>query len=297
MKTRLIHMALATLLLLSSCAVSETPPHSPQYSPSPREPSASPELAYPSETPGQVVVLPSDTEPPTANPSVSPSASPTPTSEPAGASQEPSPEISPSQSPSPKPSTPPQTFSGRVVPELPELTFEIHSEPYGNVYTAHHIIVRNGGELYQEIDLGEYSTEQEGITCASQDMDFLLEDMNYDGCRDFRVRDYVTSTPNNQFLTFLWDSAGKSFVFSPELSALTNPEFDEANQFVHSRIVLLPDILESSFTFDVGELMLQAETRRHLDAERSVWLVTVSMRLEGVMTVTDQYEEEYDGSI
>lgn len=301
MKTRLAFMALA-LLLFSACASTEKPPDTqPEASPSKDAPTPS---YTPTGSPEPVVTLPGETEPPTSlpsqtpPPSVSPSSSGTPYASPSpSGAAEPSPSLSPSPEQTPESTPPPNTFTGRVVPELPELTFEIYSVQHGALYRAERLVVLNGGSPYQEIDLREYSSETEGITCASPDMNFLLFDMNYDGCRDFRVRDYATSTPNNQFLTFLWDPGSMSFVFSPEISALSNPEFDEANQFVHSRIILLPDIIDSSFTFEAGELVLQAETMRRLDTERSVWMVTVSLRINGAMTVTEQYEEEYDGSI
>lgn len=296
MKSRLLYIA-AALLLLSSCASGRTEPADASPSP-PDLRSPSPDVSVAGETSPSPSASPSD-ELVTITPQTSPPMSESP--------PQPSPTPSPSEEPSPSPSpseasTPSapewggllESFSGQISPDAPECTFELRLEERDGVYRCATLLIDDGAQFSQEIVLSDFSTDSGGISSATRDMGFLFQDMNYDGYMDFLVRDFVTSTPNHQYLVFLWSPATEKYVFSSPLSALSNPEFDEDAQLVRSKIIVFPDIVDSEYNWENGRFLLQKETMSHYNDERSLWEVTVSLRVDGVLTVVDRYDEEND---
>lgn len=64
--------------------------------------------------------------------------------------------------------------------------------------------------------------------------DIVIEDMNFDGIKDFRIIAMLPPGPNIPYICFLWDKKSGKFVHAEFLDDVTSPEFDSKTKTVTS---------------------------------------------------------------
>ena len=64
--------------------------------------------------------------------------------------------------------------------------------------------------------------------------DIIIEDMDFDGIKDFRIIAMLPPGPNIPYICFFWDKKSGKFVHAEFLDDITSPEFDSKNKTVTS---------------------------------------------------------------
>ncbi|MDY9921096.1 MAG: hypothetical protein U2P59_04675 [Synergistota bacterium] len=64
--------------------------------------------------------------------------------------------------------------------------------------------------------------------------DIIIEDMDFDGIKDFRIIAMLPPGPNIPYICFLWDKKSGKFVHAEFLDDVTSPEFDSKTKTVTS---------------------------------------------------------------
>ena len=65
--------------------------------------------------------------------------------------------------------------------------------------------------------------------------DIIIEDMDFDGIKDFRIIAMLPPGPNIPYICFLWDKKSGKFVHADFLDDITSPEFDSIMKTVTSK--------------------------------------------------------------
>ena len=65
--------------------------------------------------------------------------------------------------------------------------------------------------------------------------DIIIEDMDFDGIKDFRIIAMLPPGPNIPYICFLWDKKSGKFVHAEFLDDITSPEFDSKTKTVTSK--------------------------------------------------------------
>ena len=124
----------------------------------------------------------------------------------------------------------------------------------------------------------------------------VVEDMNFDGFKDFRVQAEMPAGPNIPYYCFLWDAKANKFVHSKALDFVTSPEFDQKAKLVRSfNRDSAASYIDEAYKFENGKLILMeskvtefAESPDPLQQDKLIKTETVKKRVDGKMKVVSQ---------
>lgn len=116
------------------------------------------------------------------------------------------------------------------------LTLKLHGVQDGDERGGYDIIrVFDGEKLLQTIRIADAAGGKYTDCYEPESSDkVIVEDMNFDSFRDFRVQAAVPAGPNLTYCCFLWDHRAGRFVHSEALGRLSDPQFDQRAKLVRS---------------------------------------------------------------
>ncbi|MDR3051049.1 MAG: hypothetical protein LBU67_04945 [Oscillospiraceae bacterium] len=146
---------------------------------------------------------------------------------------------------------------------------------------------KDDGRVIQRITLAPPTQSYDPET-----LDFVLEDLNFDGYTDMRLLAVLPSGPNLPFLCWLWDAAQGQYVYDEALSAIPTPEADPAAQRIRSFYRDGADTyVEAAYAYIDGALTLVSRTTTTYDAPNGlVWTATEEL-VNGQLTLTDRAQK------
>lgn len=103
-------------------------------------------------------------------------------------------------------------------------------------YYTTKITIKNAerGTVIQEIVPSEYTYFKDNPSCFSDDLGFVMEDMNFDGYIDIRIAEFLPAGPNIPYACWVWDEDIGQYAYHPKLSEITSPEVDDENELIYS---------------------------------------------------------------
>ncbi len=84
-------------------------------------------------------------------------------------------------------------------------------------------------QLLQMIKIADVNSLGDDFTSCpdpGSGSDIIIEDMDFDGIKDFRIVAMIPAGPNIPYICFLWDKKSGMFVHAEFLDDMTSPEFD-----------------------------------------------------------------------
>ena len=182
------------------------------------------------------------------------------------------------------------TFRFQIHPSLPVHVFRLVGDPASN--TVERIEVSRDGEAtpFQILEDIDMEPPYRGARY------FRTEDVNFDGYQDIKLLRWWGATGNAGYAYWLFDPATRRFVFSPELSELSNPTPDPRTREIttHSVEGMAGRIYtDRAYRFDNGALVLVREDAQSwVDAGR-YFLRTLKERRDGRMeTIREERRPE-----
>ena len=130
------------------------------------------------------------------------------------------------------------SFQGRVHPDLPEFTFRYSGAPgpYDTVDVASIEVFAPGRTAPLQVmdHLHTESALPDAADYFSQGDTLVLEDMNFDGFLDLRLKETTSVTGNTAYLFWLYDPIEARFVRRGDMEVLSSPQFDPATRTILS---------------------------------------------------------------
>ena len=92
-------------------------------------------------------------------------------------------------------------------------------------------------KLLQTINISEvnpFGDDSTNCPDPGTGSDIAIEDMNFDGIRDFRIVAMLPAGPNIPYICFLWDKKSGRFIHAEFLDDITSPQFDSKTKTITS---------------------------------------------------------------
>lgn len=122
----------------------------------------------------------------------------------------------------------------QISPEYPPFIFRLYTKKTENTTINRIRIFKKGAkeELVQEIIYPlDYFFED-----ASRNFGLVIEDMNFDGYKDFRIRAISGGARNNPFsYCWIYDPVQHKYLLNEELEEIISPQVDHENKMITSR--------------------------------------------------------------
>ncbi|MBP2642669.1 MAG: hypothetical protein H6Q67_556 [Firmicutes bacterium] len=189
-----------------------------------------------------------------------------------------------------------QTVQESIHPTLPDFIFKLYGYTEKDSHTVRKLeIIRadKPNEVFQKIifprtEIGEYpSTIDSG--------GFTIEDMNFDGYKDFRLQQWITTGANTPYRYWIWNQATSQFILNNELEPITSPRMDYENKEIVSyvrdgaaRHIII------TYKYIDGHILQTQMIQTEVDLPNNLIHITVE-RLKNGSTVTAKYDAPYPG--
>lgn len=187
----------------------------------------------------------------------------------------------------------------KKVPVTASQTFTLRLHGFQNANKSggyDRIAVYDGSRLVQTIKIANVSPYGDKSTQTYDPrggQTTVVEDMNFDGFRDFRVQAETPAGPNIPYYCFLWEPKSGKFVHSKALDFVTSPEFDQKAKLVRSsNRDSAASYIEEAYKFENGKLTLMestvteyAESPDPAQPNKLLKTVTSKKRIDGKMKV------------
>lgn len=123
-----------------------------------------------------------------------------------------------------------ETVRARIHPTLPELVFGLVGDRQADTLHVTRIVVTRAGDAtpLQTIEALDAAPPVSDAPALS------VLDMNFDGYADIRLVEARPAGPDVPYLNWLFEPAAGVFRSSPELDAITSPQFDAAAREIRS---------------------------------------------------------------
>ena len=125
----------------------------------------------------------------------------------------------------------------RINPDMDEFVFRLESYEgeYELCYTKTiSIFDAKTGNLLQTLVTSEFNDGDDAHAFSREEVELIVEDMNFDGYDDIRIAAFTTAGPNIPYICWLWDKNTKQFVHDADLSAIASFEIDKDNEWIHA---------------------------------------------------------------
>ena len=99
------------------------------------------------------------------------------------------------------------------------------------------IKIYEGKKLLQTIKIADVNPfGDDTTTCPDPGTgsDIIIEDMDFDGIKDFRIIAMLPPGPNIPYICFLWDKKSEKFIHAEFLDDITSPVFDSKKKTITS---------------------------------------------------------------
>ena len=99
------------------------------------------------------------------------------------------------------------------------------------------IKIYEGKKLLQTIKIADVNPfGDDTTTCPDPGTgsDIIIEDMDFDGIKDFRIIAMLPAGPNIPYICFLWDKKSEKFIHAEFLDDITSPVFDSKKKTITS---------------------------------------------------------------
>lgn len=126
-------------------------------------------------------------------------------------------------------------FKEQVSRDLPLYDFAVqgYRTKDGYDYVANSITISNNGKAIQKIELAK--DELTGYpTSYDENFGFTIEDMNFDGYKDFNIIKYVPASPNISYCMWFWNPKTNQFEENNDLEQILSPVFDQDKKIISS---------------------------------------------------------------
>lgn len=133
-----------------------------------------------------------------------------------------------------------------------------------SMYQTTKITIANtkSGTVIQEIIPSDYTFLNDDPSCFSDDLGFVVEDMNFDGYADIRIVKFIPAAPNIPYICWVWDKKIGQYVYDTQLSAITSLEVDYENKLIHNfGRASVSEHFEEYYSYINGTLLLVKEVR------------------------------------
>lgn len=111
-----------------------------------------------------------------------------------------------------------------------EFQFCLTKECAGSNCKITKIEILKNGSLSQTIEPGENDFNKN----FPEDQLFLVEDMNFDGKKDFRLLEFLPAGPNIPYLYWIYNPENEVFEKNKKYGKITSPTFDQDKQQINS---------------------------------------------------------------
>ncbi|MEZ4608086.1 MAG: lysozyme inhibitor LprI family protein [Deinococcales bacterium] len=144
----------------------------------------------------------------------------------------------------------------------------------------------------EAISLEKDNRLQQYLSAKAEDFDvansFVIEDMNFDGYNDLRVREFLPAGANIPYLYWLYQPAIERFIANQALSQLTSPNFDQTTGIITSAWrSSAASYGQDSYRYQEGQLLLiRQETFDYL--QENTYRYRLFERLDGEMSLVKQ---------
>lgn len=156
------------------------------------------------------------------------------------------------------------SLSAVVDPSLPELTLTITGRPgdRSTMVSVESLQVHapNQAPPLQSIDHLHTQTPVAGESdYFGQDQPMVVEDMNFDGFLDVRIKEYASLMGNTMYLYWLYDPAAKRLVRNADMEQLSSPIFDPATRTILSVSRDQGGVFTQTFAVEDNQLIFQGD--------------------------------------
>lgn len=176
-------------------------------------------------------------------------------------------------------------------------TYQVHiaSQGQGDLrscsVSAIAILDRANNQLRQRI-----KPEENDQDCQQLSSALVVEDMNFDGYNDLRIRQLMPAAPNIPYYVWLYDPQTNRFTRNTALEEITSPVVDRVNQRIRSAWrANCCDYGEDTYGFLDGQLTLLQQTETTVDPNKSSRTITTfKQRVNGKMRLIRQTTARID---
>lgn len=147
------------------------------------------------------------------------------------------------------------------------------------------IVDKATGQLRQRI-----RPEENDQDCQQRGSTLVIEDMNFDGYNDLRIRQLMPAAPNIPYYVWLYDPQTRLFTHNAALEEITSPVVDRVQQRIRSAWrANCCEYGEDTYGYLNGQLTLLQQTETTLAPNRSNRTInTVKQRVNGKMSLIRQ---------
>ena len=124
------------------------------------------------------------------------------------------------------------------------------------------------------------------------DQVFIIEDINFDGFKDFRIVQFFPASPNIPYFYWLYDGKAQQFVRDTSLEEITSPDFNAADKVITSfwRASCCDHGL-STYKYINGKITLIEEVEIAQDLDNAQLQITTKKKLiNGEMKLLERTE-------
>ena len=179
----------------------------------------------------------------------------------------------------------------KIHPGLPELSFKIFGkELEDNTISANNIEIYKINENKQKVQ----EIELDAGHAHDAEQIVIIEDMNFNEYKDFRVQIGIPPGPNIPYHFWLWDKEAGIYVRASELDKLTSPTFNHANETITTfNRASAGSSKERVYKYLDNELTLIEEVKREVifDNDKKLWRITIKELINGELEITEIKEE------
>lgn len=135
--------------------------------------------------------------------------------------------------------------------------------------------------------------ESNGYNCHDTDKPyFVVEDMNFDGLEDIRIRQFIPAGPNIPYYYWLYDAKTKKFELSKPLESIMSPVFNAKRKTIVSEERLsAAEYVTTTYEFIGGKPTPTEEINKKYGSDDYV-TTTIKRRKNGRLVTVSQIREQ-----